>query len=212
MPPHTDDLRIRSFAPLSTPAELLRELPCTEPMSDNVANARRALHRILHGEDDRLAVVIGPCSIHDPAAALEYAHLLRPLRDTHRRRARDRHARVFRETAHDRRLEGAHQRPRFGRQLQHQQGAAGSDGACSATSTTSACRPASSISTRFRRSTSRISSRGARSAPARPRARFIASWRRACRAPSGSRTAPTATSRSPWMPSAPRRTRIISWP
>ena len=82
MPPHTDDLRIRSFAPLSTPAELLRELPCSESMSDNVANARRALHRILHGEDDRLAVVIGPCSIHDPTAALEYARLLRPLRDT----------------------------------------------------------------------------------------------------------------------------------
>jgi 3-deoxy-7-phosphoheptulonate synthase len=83
MPPHTDDLRIRSFAPLSTPAELLRELPCTEPMSDNVATARRALHRILHGEDDRLAVVIGPCSIHDAGAALEYARKLRPLRDTH---------------------------------------------------------------------------------------------------------------------------------
>jgi 3-deoxy-7-phosphoheptulonate synthase len=83
MPPNTDDLRIRSFAPLSAPAELQRELPCTEPMSDNVANARRALHAILHGEDDRLAVVIGPCSIHDPGAALEYARRLRPLRDTH---------------------------------------------------------------------------------------------------------------------------------
>jgi 3-deoxy-7-phosphoheptulonate synthase len=81
MPPHTDDLRIRSFAPLSTPAELQRELPCTEPMSENVANARRALHRILHGEDDRLALVIGPCSIHDPKAAMEYAERLRPLRD-----------------------------------------------------------------------------------------------------------------------------------
>ena len=83
MPSDTDDLRIRSFAPLSSPAELLRELPCTEPMSNNVANTRRALHRILHGEDDRLAVVIGPCSIHDPQAALEYARRLQPLRDTH---------------------------------------------------------------------------------------------------------------------------------
>jgi 3-deoxy-7-phosphoheptulonate synthase len=80
MPPYTDDLRIRSFAPLSTPAQLQRELPCTEAMSDTVANARRALHRILHGEDDRLAVVIGPCSIHDPQAAMEYAHRLQPLR------------------------------------------------------------------------------------------------------------------------------------
>jgi 3-deoxy-7-phosphoheptulonate synthase len=81
MPPDTDDLRIRSFAPLSSPAELLRELPCTEPMSDSVASSRRALHRILHGQEDRLAVVIGPCSIHDPQAAMEYAHRLRPLRD-----------------------------------------------------------------------------------------------------------------------------------
>jgi 3-deoxy-7-phosphoheptulonate synthase len=48
-----------------------------------VASARRALHGILHGEDDRLAVVIGPCSIHDPQAALEYARRLRPLRDTY---------------------------------------------------------------------------------------------------------------------------------
>jgi 3-deoxy-7-phosphoheptulonate synthase len=82
MPPYTDDLRIRSFAPLSAPAELLHELPCTEPMSENVANARRALHAILHGEDDRLAVVIGPCSIHDTEAAMEYARRLRPLRDS----------------------------------------------------------------------------------------------------------------------------------
>jgi len=82
MPPHTDDLRIRSFAPLSSPAELLRELPCTEPISTNVANARRALHAILHGEDDRLAVVIGPCSIHDSAAAMDYAQRLKPLRES----------------------------------------------------------------------------------------------------------------------------------
>jgi 3-deoxy-7-phosphoheptulonate synthase len=81
MPPHTDDLRIRSFDALSTPADVLAELPCTHTMSSTVASARAALHAILHGADDRLAVVIGPCSIHDPKAALEYAHRLRPLRD-----------------------------------------------------------------------------------------------------------------------------------
>lgn len=81
MPPYTDDLRIRSFAPLSSPAEVLREFPCTEEMSESVAAARAALHRILHGDDDRIAVVIGPCSIHDTHAALEYARRLRPLRD-----------------------------------------------------------------------------------------------------------------------------------
>ena len=52
MPPYTDDLRIRSFTELSTPAEVLRELPCSEEMSRTVANGRRALHAILHGEDD----------------------------------------------------------------------------------------------------------------------------------------------------------------
>lgn len=81
MAPHTDDLRIRSFQPLTTPAELREELPCDEPTSDTVASARRSLHEILHGVDDRLAVMIGPCSIHDPAAALEYARRLRGVRE-----------------------------------------------------------------------------------------------------------------------------------
>jgi 3-deoxy-7-phosphoheptulonate synthase len=82
MAPHTDDLRIRGFEPLIPPADLIDELPCNEAMSDTVARARARLHDILHGRDNRLAVVIGPCSIHDPVAALEYARRLRPLRDT----------------------------------------------------------------------------------------------------------------------------------
>lgn len=82
MAPHTDDLRIRRFDPLISPAELIGELPCDEAMSDTVTDARRRLHEILHAADDRLAVVIGPCSIHDPTAAVEYARRLRPLRDT----------------------------------------------------------------------------------------------------------------------------------
>lgn len=81
MAPLTSDLRIRKIEPLHTPAELIAEFPCDDVASDTVAAARTALHEILHGRDDRLAVVIGPCSIHDPAAALEYARRLRPLRD-----------------------------------------------------------------------------------------------------------------------------------
>ena len=81
MPPHTDDLRIRKLEPLTPPAQLLSLLPCDDPTSQTVADARAALHRILHGEDDRLAVVVGPCSIHDPVAAMEYAQRLRPLRE-----------------------------------------------------------------------------------------------------------------------------------
>ena len=81
MPPYTDDLRIRDFAELLTPAELIRDLPCSEQMSETVAASRRALHAILAGTDDRLAVVIGPCSIHDGKAAMDYARRLKPLRD-----------------------------------------------------------------------------------------------------------------------------------
>ena len=81
MPPHTDDLRIRKLDPLTPPAHLISLPPCDDDVSQTVADSRAALHRILHGQDDRLAVVVGPCSIHDPAAAMDYAQRLRPLRD-----------------------------------------------------------------------------------------------------------------------------------
>lgn len=80
MAPDTDDLRIERLDPLITPAELINELPCAQAMSRTVARGRDALHGILHGENDRLAVVIGPCSIHDVSAAMEYAERLAPLR------------------------------------------------------------------------------------------------------------------------------------
>jgi 3-deoxy-7-phosphoheptulonate synthase len=82
MAPHTDDLRILSFQPLISPAELMREMPCDEAMSETVVAARQHLHDILHGRERRIAVMIGPCSIHDPEAAMEYARRLRPLRDS----------------------------------------------------------------------------------------------------------------------------------
>jgi 3-deoxy-7-phosphoheptulonate synthase len=82
MAPHTDDLRIRDFAELPTPAQLIEDLPCSEAMSETVETSRRSLHAILDGADDRLAVVIGPCSIHDRAAAMDYARRLRPLRES----------------------------------------------------------------------------------------------------------------------------------
>jgi len=77
----TDDLRIREIKELSPPAHLIREFPCSEDVGQVVFGARSALHAILHGMDDRLIVVIGPCSIHDPKAALEYAHKLKAERD-----------------------------------------------------------------------------------------------------------------------------------
>src|SRR4029434_9772319 len=77
----TDDLRIREIKELSPPAHLIREFPCEEAASITVHESRQAIHQILHGMDDRLVVVIGPCSIHDPAAAFEYARRLKAERD-----------------------------------------------------------------------------------------------------------------------------------
>ena len=72
----TDDLRIRGMTELATPEELIRERPCTDRAAGIVNSARAAVQHILHGRDDRLAVVIGPCSIHDVRAAHEYAERL----------------------------------------------------------------------------------------------------------------------------------------
>ena len=72
----TDDLRIAQLRPLIPPAILMEELPITEMASTTVADARDEATRIVRGEDDRLLVIVGPCSIHDPGAALEYAELL----------------------------------------------------------------------------------------------------------------------------------------
>ena len=72
----TDDLRIRQLKPLIPPAILLEELPITEPVSTLVARTRQEVADILHGRDDRVLVVVGPCSIHDPEAGLDYARRL----------------------------------------------------------------------------------------------------------------------------------------
>lgn len=76
----TDDLRIRAITRLSTPAEVMRDCAATDAAMATVDASRQALHGILVGDDDRLAVVIGPCSIHNTHAALEYAGRLAPLR------------------------------------------------------------------------------------------------------------------------------------
>lgn len=77
----TDDLRIEKIDPLVSPAILSYYLPISEKVAGVVAAARKSSEAILKGEDDRLLVVIGPCSIHDPKAAVEYAKKLKPLVD-----------------------------------------------------------------------------------------------------------------------------------
>ncbi len=77
----TDDLRISAMKELISPDQLIGEIPVSEAAARTVESARRGIHQVLAGEDDRVVVVVGPCSIHDPDAAREYADKLKPVAD-----------------------------------------------------------------------------------------------------------------------------------
>src|SRR6186713_343050 len=83
MPPHirTDDVRIEQGDELLAPMQVMRELPATERSEATTFEGRKAVHDILRGADDRLLVVVGPCSIHDYGAAIEYAKRLKEERE-----------------------------------------------------------------------------------------------------------------------------------
>ena len=87
MPYHTEDLRIRWTKVLLPPVFLEEELPITDTAAQTVHEARKQVRDILNGQDHRLIVVVGPCSIHDTKAAREYAGLLNHARRTVRRLA-----------------------------------------------------------------------------------------------------------------------------
>jgi len=77
----TDDVRITGLQEVLPPITLHEEFPMDERASETVYHARNAIHDILHGQDDRLVVITGPCSVHDPDAAREYAVKLKKLID-----------------------------------------------------------------------------------------------------------------------------------
>jgi 3-deoxy-7-phosphoheptulonate synthase len=78
----TDDERIKDITVLPPPEHLIRFFPIGgTPVEALISKTRKRIHDILHGKDDRLLVVIGPCSIHDPVAAVDYARRLKPLRE-----------------------------------------------------------------------------------------------------------------------------------
>ena len=77
----TENTRIQSVLPVSTPAQVKAELPISARAAETMLQARKAIQDILSGQDDRLLVVVGPCSIHDTAAALDYAGRLAGLRE-----------------------------------------------------------------------------------------------------------------------------------
>ncbi len=78
----TDDLRVKELKELSTPDQVMQEIPRTLTATRTVTASRNAIHAMLTGADDRLLVVVGPCSIHDPAAAIDYANRLAALRES----------------------------------------------------------------------------------------------------------------------------------
>lgn len=81
MPTRISDLHIAREDALPSPRLLRQELPCSDAQAELIANARETVRRILRGEDQRLLVIVGPCSIHEPASAVEYAQRLRELGD-----------------------------------------------------------------------------------------------------------------------------------
>lgn len=81
MPANTENINIDSTEILLTPVEIKNQLPLTENLQKTIIQHRETLQNILDGKDKRLFVVVGPCSIHDPDAALDYAHRLKKLAD-----------------------------------------------------------------------------------------------------------------------------------
>lgn len=79
-----DDTRIEKVDQVLPPIALLEKYPASEQAAALVKQTRHEAHNIIHGKDDRLLVVIGPCSIHDPKAAIEYATRLKPLREKYK--------------------------------------------------------------------------------------------------------------------------------
>lgn len=77
----TDDVRIKQIKPLIPPAILMEDIPLGEAGEATVTKARKAIENIMRGLDNRLVVIVGPCSIHDPKAAMEYAALLSHMRE-----------------------------------------------------------------------------------------------------------------------------------
>ena len=77
----TDNLRIQGIKEVAAPSQVHDAFPITESAARTVHEGREAVHNILHGKDDRLVIIVGPCSVHDPKAALEYAGRLKAIRD-----------------------------------------------------------------------------------------------------------------------------------
>src|SRR5262249_44086802 len=199
----TDDLRIVKTRPLLSPAILAEEIPLTDAASARVYESRRAIEAILDGKDARFLVVVGPCSVHDTKAALEYATKLKPIADALSHTLlivmrvyfeKPRTVVGWKGLINDPDLDESYhinKGLRLARQLLADVLEVG-------------CPLGPSFSIRPLANSIRISSAGVPSEPAPRRAKCTESWRRVCPCRSASRTAQTVTSRWPWTRYRPR--------
>jgi 3-deoxy-7-phosphoheptulonate synthase len=188
---------------------MLREFPATPKSAETAFEARAAIHRILFGADDRLLVVIGPCSIHDTDAAMEYARRLKAEADRLKNDLlvvmrvyfeKPRTTVGWKGLINDPHLDGSfriNDGLRLARKLLWEVNELGLPAGTEFLDMITPQYIADLIP-------------GAPSAPAPPRARCTASWPPGCPARWASRTAPTATSASPWTRSRPPSRRTIS--
>ena len=101
----TSDLRISGRQEVISASSLLDQQPISDISSQTVFNSRKEFSEILSKEDKRLAVVVGPCSIHDTKSAMEYANLLLKGKESSRKRTSDCYESVFRKTKNNSWLE-----------------------------------------------------------------------------------------------------------
>ena len=204
----TDDLRIKEIKELVSPAKVLGEFAITDAAAKTVAETRQAIHRIIHGADDRLLAIVGPCSIHDVKAAKEFAAKLKDYADKAGADLlmvmrvyfeKPRTTVGWKGLINDPKLDGSfniNEGLRVARQLLLDLNASGMPVGCEFLDMITPQYIADLVA-------------WARSARAPPNRRYTANSLPACRARSVSRTAPTAISRSRLTRYVPRRRRII---
>ncbi len=196
--------RVLELEPLPTPAQVLAELPLDSAAQEIVAYSRDEIRACLYGQDDRLLVIVGPCSVHDPNAALDYAHRLsKVMKETEGELLivmrvyfeKPRTTVGWKGLINDPDIDGSHN-IRKGLLLARKTliGVLG-EGLAAATEFLEPTSPSSSPTR----------SAGARSAPATPNRRSTASSPAACRCRSDSRTRPTGPSRPPSTAATPPR-------
>ena len=207
--PSTDDLRIKAINPLISPAVLNYYLPITETAAHLVSSAREQATRILHGKDDRLLVVIGPCSIHHPEAAIEYGKKLKPLIDKYADDLQIMMRVYFEKPRTTVGWKGLINDPHLDGSFDINRGLRVARGLLLELAEMGMSQPAPSSSTPFLRNTSPTSSLGAPLEHAPPKARFTANSLPDFPCPLASKTAPAVRSNSPSTPSELPQARTI---